>query len=104
MAVASSPPMAASIDAESALIEAARHSLHADPARTLELAAEHARTFESGLLSLEREALAIHALALLGRGREARARFDDLERTHPRSIHVTRLRRILGYDAARPGE
>lgn len=83
------------VDAESALIEAARSALRATPARTLELTAEHARRFGTGLLRLERDALAIHALALLGRTAEARARFQDLQRAHPQSIHVTRLQRVL---------
>ncbi len=85
-------------DAESTLVEAARRALHEDPTRTLALAADHARLFPSGLLSLEREALSIHALALLGRKSEARARLAELEKANPRSIHVTRLHRVLGDD------
>lgn len=87
---------ARSLDAEANLVDAARKAVHGDPARTLSLAAEHARTFPSGLLTLEREALAIHALVLLGRKAEARQRFEQFERAHPRSVHVARLRALLG--------
>ena len=100
--VVSSPqPIAASVEAESVLIEAARHALHADPARTLTLAAEHAERFGAGVLSLERDALTIHALVLLGRREEARGHFTALQRAAPGSIHVTRLRRVLDQPAAR---
>lgn len=90
------------IDIEAALVEAARKVLHEDPARTLELAAQHARQFPSGVLALEREALAIHALALLGRQPEARARLSAFEAAHPRSIHVTRLQHVLSDNPVGP--
>ena len=45
-------------DAEANLVEAARKALHEDPARALALTVEHERAFPSGLLVIEREALA----------------------------------------------
>lgn len=84
-------------EAEVALVRSAQQALRAGAAaRALELAADHARRFPSGLLAQEREVVAIESLARLGRTAEARARADAFRRRWPRSAHVRRLDVILG--------
>jgi hypothetical protein len=100
VAPAPPPPPQARADAEANLIESTRRALHSDPSAALSLAAEHAREFPSGLLSVEREALAIRALVLLGRRKEAGIRLESFERVHPRSVHVSRLHAVLGDGAS----
>jgi hypothetical protein len=89
-------------EAEARLVEAARSALRTDPARALGFTLEHTRAYPTGVLTLEREALAIHALVLLSRQPEARARLQAFEARYPRSIHVTRLHRVLRDAGAVP--
>jgi hypothetical protein len=88
------PPPSAG-ETEVALIDAARAALHGHPQRTLQLTATHARSYPSGLLVIEREALTIDANILLGKEREAHALLLAFEHEHPRSAHVPRLRALL---------
>lgn len=67
-----------------------------DPAQALAAAAEGDRLFPSGLFATEREAIAISALARLGRRAEARARAEAFITAHPRSHFVERIRRLTG--------
>jgi hypothetical protein len=73
------------------ILRAARQSLGKNPERALALTAEHRRRFKDGMLAQEREAIAIDALARLGRKREAEARHDVLVREHPESPYRERL-------------
>jgi hypothetical protein len=73
------------------ILRAARQSLGKSPERALALTAEHRRRFKDGMLAQEREAIAIDALARLGRKREAEARHDVLVREHPESPYRERL-------------
>jgi hypothetical protein len=73
----------------------ARRALATDPSGALALTEEHARRFPGGDLVLEREVLAIEALAALHRRPEARARLNALRDEFPRSLHIARLERLL---------
>jgi len=55
---------------------------------------EHARRFESGLLSEEREALRVKALSGLGRTEEAQRAAGAFEREFPHSVLVRAVRRM----------
>jgi hypothetical protein len=75
--------------AESALLDVARTALAAgEPDRALEGVARHASQFPRGLLSEEREALAIKALALAGRGPEASSRAARFRERYPASMFL----------------
>ena len=76
---------------ESALLQRAQSALADDPARALTLTNQHRRSFPSGALSEEREAIAIQALRRLGREPEARARAARFETKYPNSVHRSRV-------------
>lgn len=76
---------------ESALLQRAQSALASDPARALALTDQHRRSFRSGALSEEREAIAIQALRGLGREPEARARAARFETKYPNSVHRSRV-------------
>lgn len=76
---------------ESALLQRAQSALVSDPARALALTEQHRRSFPSGALSEEREAIAIQALRGLGREPEARARAARFETKYPNSVHRSRV-------------
>jgi hypothetical protein len=75
--------------AESALLDVARTALaRGEPDRALEAVGRHVSQFPRGLLSEEREALAIKALALAGRGEEARDRAARFRERYPVSMFL----------------
>jgi hypothetical protein len=80
---------------EPQLIERARKALGADPHRALALTQEYQRRFPRGALTVEREVIALEALARLGRSAEARRRALAFEAEHPTSIHLPRVRSLL---------
>lgn len=80
---------------EAELIERARAALKSSPARALALAEQHARTFPTGYLSLERELVAVDALQRLHRRQAARARGEALLSRARGSIYEDRIRRLL---------
>jgi hypothetical protein len=80
---------------EPQLIEKARKALAADPRRALALAQEHQRRFPVGALGVEREVIALEALARLGQTAEAKRRALAFEAKYPRSIHLPRVRALL---------
>lgn len=80
---------------EPQLIERARQALGADPKRALALTQEYQRRFPGGALSVEREVIAMEALARLGQVAEARRRALAFEAHHPSSIHLPRVRSLL---------
>lgn len=90
----SEPP----VTAEVALLEQARRALASDPARALELLAEHAQRFPRGALGVEREVLAIDALVHASRRSEAEARAARLRASAPGNLYEQRLERILGEE------
>jgi hypothetical protein len=69
----------------------ARRELESDPAAALALVREHEARYAGGALVQEREALAVEALARLGRVDEARGRLARLRRDFPQSPHLSRL-------------
>lgn len=80
---------------EPQLIERARKALGADPKQALALTQEYQRRFPSGALTVEREVIALEALARLGQRAEARRRARAFEAQHPTSIHLPRVRSLL---------
>jgi hypothetical protein len=94
--IVEAPPVAAErAPTEGALLLDARRAMATDPSGALALTQEHARRFPGGDLVLEREVLAIEALAALHRRPEARARLDALREKFPKSLHIARLERLL---------
>lgn len=88
--------------AEAALLRSARQALATSPDRTLSLTDEHQRRYPNGLLSQEREALAIQALIELGRLAEASSRAEAFDLDYRDSPHRIRIRAALNraMDAA----
>lgn len=80
---------------EPQLIERARKTLVTDPRRALALTEEYQRRFPKGTLGVEREVIALEALARLGQSAEARKRALSFEAKHPTSIHLPRVRALL---------
>lgn len=80
---------------EPQLIERARRALGTDPKRALALTQEYQRRFPRGAMSVEREVIAVEALAQLGQVEAARRRALAFEAAHPRSIHLPRVRALL---------
>jgi hypothetical protein len=81
--------------AELDLLARARRVVATAPQRALELAAEHARRFETGVLVQEREVLAIEALSRLGRRDLAAMRARRFSERYPGSPHRVRLAALL---------
>ncbi|MFL5305769.1 MAG: hypothetical protein ACJ8F1_11170 [Polyangia bacterium] len=86
---------------ETALIDAARETLAAEPARALALLEQHRREAPDGQLSPEREFLSVAALCRLGRIEEASQRAAALDRRRPVSAYAARARALV--EAARGG-
>ena len=83
------PPPAARnpIEVERQLLDVARGALErGKPEAALAAARKHERAFPSGVLVQEREAMAIRALAMLGRHAEAQARADRFHARYPDSV------------------
>jgi len=100
------PPQAAAPSAaepsrlreEAALLANAEAALAGNPLEALRLANEHRRRFNNGVMSEEREVIAIDALLRLSRRSEAedRARaFEAMHSTESGSVHSRRIRRLL---------
>src|SRR5262249_1082268 len=83
----SAEPDNRSLAAERALLDVARSALASgEPARALEAALRHERTYPNGLLVEEREALAVKALVALGRNDAARARGARFVKRFPNGL------------------
>jgi len=76
---------------EFALLRAARQAVAGQPERALSLTEEHAQRFPSGMLAQEREAIAIEALAKLGREAQAQSRAHTFLKAHPGSPYRPRI-------------
>jgi hypothetical protein len=72
---------------EATLLEQARSNLASNPSRALALTQRHAAQFPHGILTQEREVIAISALRRLGRTREADARAARFDMRYPNSAH-----------------
>ncbi len=80
---------------EPQLIEKARRALATDPRRALSLTQEHQRRFPAGALGVERDVIALEALARSGQTAEARRRALLFQAKYPKSIHLPRVRALL---------
>jgi hypothetical protein len=80
---------------EPQLIERARKALATDPRRALALTQEHQRRFPAGALGVEREVIAVEALARVGQAAEARRRAQAFTMRYPKSIHTPQVRALL---------
>lgn len=83
---------------EAKQIQAARRALASDPSRALSLTASIANEFPRGQLVEERLAIAIRALAKLGRLDEARTKADAFLETYGRGPHASSVRRAVGLE------
>lgn len=91
-ALPSTPPVRA--EEEIVLLERAETALTKDPAAALALTQTLEEAYPRGALVQEREAIAIEALAKLGRLEEAQARLRRFLSAHPESPHRMRLERL----------
>lgn len=93
----SAPPTAAPAAAASELelLRDARLAVHQAPARALQLTEEHARLYPRGLMTQERELIAISALVALGRRTAALSRAAAFERLYPTSPYRKQLGDLL---------
>lgn len=89
-----SPPITNELS-EGTLLLRARRALPADPTAALALLSEHERLAPSGVLTPEREAIAVEALARLGRHAEARRRAERFLERWPSSAHRSRVERWM---------
>jgi hypothetical protein len=80
---------------ETALVQRAEGWLARDPSAALRLANEHRQRFARGILSEEREVVAIDALLRLGRRDAAEQRAQLFFASHEGSLHARRIRRLL---------
>jgi hypothetical protein len=84
-------------------LEAARRAqatLASDPSRALVMADQLARDFPNGEFVQEREAIAVEALARVGRKDEALQRARALLRRFPRTPYAARLEMVIGRPIA----
>lgn len=83
------------------MIDMARRAVGAgDGAGAMAAVSRHERTFPSGLLREEREALAVRALVLQGRVGDARARAAEFRARYPGSLMAGAVDRAV----ASPGD
>ena len=80
---------------EASLISRARASLKSSPKQALSLTGKAKRQFPGGMLGEEREAIAIQALAELGRTDEANKRGKRFLSAHASSPHAAAVRRAI---------
>ncbi|MFT3926440.1 MAG: hypothetical protein QM778_28100 [Myxococcales bacterium] len=85
----------ADVPSELLLLARARRIMPANPARALELAEEHRSLHPSGVLTEERELLAIEALLRLQRKDEAEQRGRAFSDAFQSSVHAPRVRALL---------
>lgn len=85
---------------EAQMVTDARKALGTNAARALALTQQAAREFPDGQLVQEREAIAIRALAGLGRMPEARSRGERFLRRHASGPHADAVRRAIAEDAS----
>lgn len=80
---------------ELTLLREAQAALAKSPALALSLARRHQELHPRGMLSEEREVVAIDALSRLGQTSAARARAERFSKHYPSSAHWPRLERLL---------
>lgn len=89
-------PTASAREPEATLLSRAHDALlHGDPATALAITQQHARLYPNGLLTQERERIAIEALMAEGDKQRARARANAFYKSYPDSPHRARLERLI---------
>lgn len=91
----SAEPLAPPPPSETQLLAAAQAALNGNPARALQLTAQHQKLFPSGGLTQERQVLEIDALYRLGRASEADARAQRFIAQHPGSSYARRVKDLM---------
>lgn len=81
------PSIGAKKPSEAQLLSQARASLENDPAKALNLIAQHQRLYPRGVLTEEREVLKVRALQKTGREDAAEQEAREFRKQHPDSIH-----------------
>jgi hypothetical protein len=66
------------------------------PGQVLQLLAQHRKHYPDGLLSQEREILAVEALLASGQRARAESQARAFVRAYPGSVHLVRLRSMVG--------
>ncbi len=94
-AIAESGHEAGSLAPEARLLAQARAQLSTDPRATLGACEQHQREFSRGVLSQEREVLAVEALVRLGRSAQAQARVARFRAKFSGSPHLPRLEALV---------
>lgn len=84
-------PQKAPQQSEASLLEQARSLLATNPGRALALTRDHQRRFPNGVLSQEREVIAIDALSRLEREAEAEKRAKSFQERFPDSAHQRKV-------------
>ncbi len=94
VAPSASAKHAPKIPSEAQLLQQARAALKSDPKRALSLTRMHQRHYPRGVLTQEREVLAIEALKRLGDESAAKERASTFEKAHPGSAHLPKLKGV----------
>ena len=76
---------------EATLLQRARRLSNSDAVQALRVLDEHKRRFPAGMLSPEREVLAIELLRSLSRTQEAERRAREFRRDYPKSVYLSRI-------------
>jgi hypothetical protein len=77
------------------LLRSARQALASDPTKALNLTQEHIRRFPQGMLTQEREAIAVEALVHLNRHVQAKTRGQAFLAAYPVSPYRSRVEHAL---------
>lgn len=85
------PAAVVPVESESLLLQRARDALAKDPARALAIVERHRAVYPRGMLSQERELLALKALTALGRPADARTRAAAFVTAYPSSAYRDRV-------------
>jgi hypothetical protein len=96
---------ASSLAAERSLLDEARHALaRGEPGAGLAPLDRHAARYPKGILTEEREALAVRVLAALGNAEAAKARVESFHRQFPNSLFTPAVDNAIEAISRRNGE
>jgi hypothetical protein len=90
------------VPSEASLIDQAHRFLPQAPKRALAMTEKHRKLYPTGILSQEREVIAIEALKRIGESQAAEQRAKSFREEQPHSIHESRLRSVLGEKGEPP--
>lgn len=91
-------PIAHDKPSEADLLNRARTALKTDPKHALGLTRQHKQLYPNGVLSQEREVIAIEALSRLNEKNAAEERADRFEKQYPDSAHQEKVRSTVDED------